>query len=457
MVWCWLIRWVVTLGVAVCCVGGALGQDGADYRSSIFSVPPELRPQVSFWKDIFAKYSKLQVVIHDTEHLDRIYSVLDFRGLVDQGLSAGQIEQYVAESTRREKERVRAVLINLDRVDAPGDLGAKDRRIWELFRDSRESRKFLHAAAEDRIRAQAGLRERFAAGIEIAHAYFPEMERIFREEGVPPEITRLPLIESCFNVKAYSKRGAAGVWQFIPSTGRLYLRIDDAIDERRDPLLATRAAARFLRSMYDDLGAWPLAITAYNHGPAGIARAVDRVGTRDIVTIIQRYQGPAFKFASRNFFPEFLAALEVERRHSEYFGPLRLRQPVATDRVRVPHYVSLDTVARCAEVEADVIAELNPSLSRGIIDGKQRIPGGYELRLPAGTRPRFERQYAALPEERRFSAQRALYRVHRVQRGQTLSTIAQRYGSTIEEIRRQNRLSKSQNVRVGQVLRIPGS
>lgn len=444
--------------VAVVGLGAAEVRAELSPGGSSFTVPAELRPQVDFWKNVFAKYSRLQVVIHDTEHLDRVYNVLDFRSLADDELSEGQIEQHIAMATRREKERIRSLLMRLDRTDDPADLRGEERRIWDLFQGTYESRKFSRAAAEDRIRAQAGLRERFAAGIEVAHAYFPEMERIFREEGVPVEITRLPLIESCFNVKAYSKRGAAGVWQFIPSTGKQYLRIDNAIDERRDPLLATRAAARFLRSMFDDLGAWPVTITAYNHGPGGIARAISQIGTRDIVPIIRYYQGPAFKFASRNFYPEFLAALELERHYQDHFGPLRLHQPVATDRVRIGHYVSLETVARCADVDPDVISELNPSLSRAIVDGKQRIPGGYELRLPAGTRSRFEQRYAALPAERKFSSQqRAQQLVHRVRRGQTLDTIARHYGRTPAEIRRQNKMGKRQGVRVGQVLRIPGS
>jgi membrane-bound lytic murein transglycosylase D len=114
------------------------------------------------------------------------------------------------------------------------------------------------------------------------------------EQGLPVELTRLPLIESGFELHARSHVGAAGIWQFMPRTGRLFMRVDTLVDERRDPIAATRGAARFLRRLHDRLGTWPLAITAYNHGPTGVARAVRGLGTRDIGTIVSRYDGPAF-------------------------------------------------------------------------------------------------------------------------------------------------------------------
>src|SRR5438128_176574 len=148
------------------------------------------------------------------------------------------------------------------------------------------------AAADDkRLHSQRGLRERFAEGIRISRRYFPEMERIFREAGLPVELIRLPLIESCFNLRAYSKVGAAGIWQFMPRTGRLFMRVDNLVDERRDPISSPRAAAPFLTRVHDMLDTWPLAITAYNHGPEGVARGVDEVGTTDIARIVRDYHG----------------------------------------------------------------------------------------------------------------------------------------------------------------------
>ncbi len=424
-------------------------------EASPFSVPHGLKTQVKFWKDIFATYSTREVVIHDSEHLNRIYEVIDFRPLVESGLSDAEIAAFAKTKVEREKERVRAILVRLHQLGPdPSELTDEERKIWALFHNVKEPSALLAAAAEDRIRAQAGLSDRFAAGVEISRRYLPAMESIFRREGLPEELTRLPLVESCFNVHAYSKVGAAGIWQFMPGTGRLYMQVDNAVDERRDPITSTEGAAQHLKRNYEVLGTWPLAITAYNHGRAGVARAVSQVGTTDIVEIIRRYHGPSFKFASRNFYAEFLAALEVERHFADYFGTLSPPPPLRAETVLVPDYVSFQTLARLTNTDPDMLAELNPALSREVVAGKLHVPRGYRARVPAGAADAFEVRYASLPAHQKFSRQRVAYVTHRVKRGQTLATIAKKYGVSIAAIQRRNNLRKGR-VRVGQSLVIP--
>jgi membrane-bound lytic murein transglycosylase D len=447
-----------------------------------FSVPPALKPQVDFWVNVFTTYGKRQILIHDTENLTRVYSVVDFSDLDSEGLSEMQIQLTMKMEEDAEKTRVRSLLWRLDGLDPSTEaMSEEEMRIATLFASDPSPTKFRDAAGEDRLRGQRGLRERFARGIQVAHAYFPTMERIFAAEGVPKEITRLPLVESCFNVHAYSKVGAAGVWQFMPGTGRRFLRIDDAVDERLDPITSTRAAARFMRENYNDLGTWPLAIKAYNHGPAGVARAIRETGTTDVTTIIENYHGPAFKFASRNFYPEFLAALHVESNYRRYFGDLPLDQPLATDSVQLDQRTSIQTAARCSGTEPYEIVALNPSLLRSVHDGRQAIPAGYELKLPAGTSTRFGTCAAAVPPPRQVARRGSTSRqtasrqaaersakwrgggkvkadavVHKVKRGQTLQQIASLYGCSVDRIRRGNKL-KGDKIHVGQVLRIPTS
>lgn len=437
-----------------------------------FSIPERLKTQVDFWISIFATYGKRQVVIHDTERLDRIYSVLDFSDLDSEGLSETQIQLAMKDQEDAEKARVRAVLSRLAQVNPPGEyLTQEEERIIALFANDPSPDKFRAAAADDRLRGQRGLRERFARGIQVAHGYFPTMEQIFRDEGVPAEITRLPLVESCFNVNAYSKVGAAGVWQFMPGTGRRFLRIDGSVDERLDPILATRAAAQFMRENYIQLGTWPLAIKAYNHGPGGIARAVRETGTTDAVTIIESYRGPSYKFASRNFYPEFLAALHVERNYRKYFGDLPLDPPLAADTVYLAGHTPIGAAARCAGTDPWDIAGLNPSLLPAVKDGQRPIPSGYALRLPHGTGDRVRACVAYLPAPSRQVARaespsrrtgsrahktRSDAVVHRVKRGQTLSQIADLYGCSVDRIRRGNKL-KGNKIQTGQMLRIPTS
>ncbi|MFQ5665657.1 MAG: transglycosylase SLT domain-containing protein [Candidatus Binatia bacterium] len=420
------------------------------------SVPAGLEVQINFWKRIFTVYSTRQVVIHDALHEDRIYAVLDFRPLAEAGLRDAEIDAYAARHVRREKEHVRALLRNLHRLRrSRRDLSPEEQRIRRLFANVKEPAKFLHAAGGDRIRAQRGLRERFAAGVEVSRRYLPEMEEIFRREGLPVELTRLPLVESGFNVHAHSRAGAVGVWQFLAATGRQYMRIDAAIDERRDPIISTRAAARYLKANYAMLGNWPLAVTAYNHGRAGMARAVSVVGTTDLGQIIKRYRSRSFKFASRNFYAEFLAALDVERHFETYFGELHPHPPLRAEQVVVPDYISFKTLARVVGTDPERLATLNPALGRQVVSGRLHVPRGYRARVPLGSSATFTQRYAGLPAGQKHSRQRRLYVRHRVKRGQTLSGIAKRYGTTVRAIQRRNRLRDASRVRAGQTLLIP--
>lgn len=434
----------------------------AGLGSEALPVPDSLRPQIEFWKNVFATYGDKQVVIHDSQNLSRVYRVLDFSDLAATGFSAAEIERVREDSVRAEKEYVRAALLRVHHAGGnSAGLSDDERKFQRFFRGS-EAGAILEAAQPERIRAQRGIKERFGRGIAVSRRYLPELERIFREEGVPEAVTRLALVESCFNVQAYSKVGAAGVWQFMPSTGRLFMQIDDRIDERRDPLIAGRGAARFLRRNYDRLGSWPLAITAYNHGPNGIAKAVDAMGTRDIAAIIRHYRGPLFGFASRNFYPEFIAAVEVDARHAHYFPGLQMDRPISTEWIEFPDAVPLSTALRATSLDRDEFLDLNPSLLEGIRSNRAAIPAGYDLRVPLGYADSTRARYASLPKPAVKPAKRApdssagrRYVVHKVQKGQTLTQIAKRYGTTVDRIRSANRLGRGGAIRVGQTLRVP--
>src|SRR6516165_1452248 len=154
----------------------------------------------------------------------------------------------------------------------------------------------------------------------------PYAKQIFEKQGIPSEIALLPFVESSFENRALSSAGAAGIWQFTRGTGRLYMNVNKKVDERLDPAKATRAAARLLMENYNALGNWPLAITAYNHGRAGMVRAQNEVGS-EITKVISDYKSPSFGYASMNFYSEFLAAVEVYSNYEQYFGQLTLETP----------------------------------------------------------------------------------------------------------------------------------
>jgi membrane-bound lytic murein transglycosylase D len=435
-----------------------------------FPRPASLEPPIRFWRDVFGSYSRYQVVVHDTWDLDKVYSVLDFRAAAQSELGPIALQQLISAETDAELDRLRRIFATLDAAGPnPTGLGADEQRIFDLYRADPTPTKFRDAADPSRLRTQRGLREKFAHGIRIAHRYLPEMERIFREEGLPLELTRLPLVESCFDVEAYSKVGAAGIWQFMPTTGRLYaMDVNGVVDERRDPIASTRAAARFLRHNHELLeGAWPLAITAYNHGPYGMRRAIRETGTTDIATIVHYYRGPSFGFASRNFYAEFLAALDVDRHRHAYFGELGVDTPDPTHVIELDHPVGIDVAARLGRTDRDTLAALNPALMDVVVAGRRSIPAGYALRLPAEHAPGFEERLADFAAEQRVvrvsapavasrrASRRAPASAHRVARGDTLSEIAQRYGVSVGSLRTANGLRGKAGIRPGQMLKIP--
>ncbi len=428
------------LGIVLVLLPGVLQ---AEQPPSPFPYPPALRPQVEFWKRVFTS-SKQMVLLHDSVHM-LIYKKLDLRPLYKQYAGRPNTLAHLRKKRiKRELKTIRASLRKLHRSAKSARLTAEEQRILRLFSTVSGPNKFRQAAAEGRVRAQTGIGEKFHRGIEISGRYMDEMEAIFRRAGLPAELTRLPLVESTFNIRAYSRVGAAGVWQFMPSTGRQFMRINRLIDERRDPIISARAAAKLLRANYERLGTWPLAITAYNHGRAGMARAVRQVGSTDIVRIIRSYKSRTFGFASRNFYAEFLAAVEVEKNAADYFGKLRREAPFRYDEVALDRYLSLGVAARCAGISPERLIDFNPALGRAIHQDRRSIPSGYRLRIPAGTAARFRRQYAALETN-----------THTVRHGQNLAIIAQRHGTNVRTLQQLNNIQNANFIRVGQRLLLP--
>jgi membrane-bound lytic murein transglycosylase D len=456
---------------AVAPMGAAAEQatSGPPPSSGVFPRPASMEAQVRFWRAVFTEYSIHQVVVHDALHLDKIYTVIDSRPYLAEGMSEDQALRLGGIEADAALSRVRETLLRFDRERPKrSSLNAEERRIYDLFKGDRDPARFRDAADDKRLRRQRGLRERYAEAVRISRRYLPKMEHIFREEGLPIELTRLPFIESCFNVEAYSKVGAAGVWQFMPATGRRFIRVDDLVDERRDPIRSTHAAAQYLSRLYGALGSWPLAITAYNHGPEGIARAVRETGSDDIGVIVRKYQGRAFGFASRNFYAEFLAALDVDREREKYFGDLGPAREWDAHEHRLDRPVSIEVAARLARAEPGELVLLNPALSKSVVTGRRMIPRGYQLWMPrSGARGFDDRlaEYAAevkvtrvaSPAVTRKGGQSARTKVviHRVRRGQTLSHIARQHKVTVSQLRVANRLNKAGYIRAGQVLKIP--
>lgn len=412
-------------------------------------------PRVAFWRAVFTRYGADQVVLHDTDDLRLIYEVVEF------GEGAGRSRA----SSRRQRRTVRArihrlsVAMNRLRTHGPNPKNpdAVQQRILKVVRSAGlQPSRALFGKLRHNIHAQRGVKERFRQGIIRSGRYLQTMEAIFERHGLPKELVRLPHVESSFNYASRSSKGAAGIWQFMPRTGRAYkLRVGRNVDERLDPIAATDGAARYLKDAYRKLGNWPLAITSYNHGQAGMARAKRRHGP-NLLTIIDKYRSRSFRYASKNFYPEFLAAVEVSENYRSYFGPLELMEPLRYRDIHLDKSVRVSTFTAIEGLSRDVLREYNPHFRRRLWTRSRVLPAGFTLRVPAGKMEEARMAMAKAPAVRwRGAPAKVPPDGYRVRRGDSLTVIGQRFGTSVKAIQRLNDLEGTR-IYAGQVLRIPG-
>lgn len=408
---------------------------------NLFPEYPSIRPNVRFWKGIYSKYSTSQGVIHDSYNLDIIYEVVELEDSWDR------------RTRRRNKKKIEKTKDKYEKILRKLARGKKaetkeEKRVLSLFGDAPQPPHFKEAAKN--IRLQIGQKNVFREGIVRSGAYFDEFKRIINSYGLPEDLAYLPHVESSFNYKAYSKFGAAGIWQFTHSTGKRFMNINYTVDERRDPIRATHAAAKLLKENYAQLESWPLAITAYNYGTNGMMKAKQSKG--DYETIFNEYEGRLFKFASRNFYSEFLAARDVAKNATKYFGALTLDPPVQSREVTLQGYMNVDEFMDHLNLDMATFRVLNPGLREPVYRGQKYIPKGYQVRLPE--RQHVLRLASNIPESLyKESQKRSSF--YLVRRGDTAGAIAKMHGNKLQDLILANQLNSRATVYVGQNLRIP--
>jgi len=413
--------------------------------ASKFPRPVALEPAVQFWLKVYTRVSTSQGYIHDDETLSVIYETVDLPLYANRA----DRDRQVTAATRR----VTNALHNLGSGKRSG-LSTVEAQVLAAWPAGTSSRTF--AAATQRVRFQLGQSDRFREGLVRSGQWRQHIRSVLAEQGLPPELEVLPHVESSFNPSAYSKAAAAGLWQFMPATARQYMRVDQVVDERMDPFIATEGAAKLLKTNYKITGTWPLALTSYNHGASGMVRAAKAVGTKDIDVIVDKYKGAAFGFASRNFYASFLAVLEIDSNPGRYFGRVKMDAPTAYDVVAVQEYVSAKALAREAGISMDELKLHNPALLEPVWSGDKYIPQGYPVRVPQSQLGRpLETALASLSTDARLSHQKP-DRLHRVAPGDSLSTIARRYGTSVSQLMAVNGL-QNHSIRTGKSLVLPGS
>lgn len=428
------------------------------YSTDTFSIPEPLRSRVNFWIDIYTKYTTSQGILHDSRFTHIIYEPIDF-GPLDNDKSLSSSQRFKAEKKHLEarKKHIKDILLKLhDAKDSTG-LEGEELRYWKMFESVNEKDKFFVASQKGRLRFQLGQRDRFIQGIFYSGRYLKEMEKIFSEYNMPRELTRLPFVESSFNIRARSKVGASGIWQFMRSTGRLYMKVNGTIDERNDPIIATHAAAKLLRQNYNVLQSWPLAVTAYNHGASGMKRIVEKAGTKDLAAIYGTNPSARFGFASESFYTSYLAALEVEKNAGKYFGPLIWADEVPYAEVKVERPLSFKELKAFHNNRDEDIINLNPHFSQTITRGIVKIPAGTKVRVPLEQQQAFNDYMAKPPvhtamEKDTSSGSMVSYKVAR---GDTIYDIAKQFQISMDKIIQANQDINPSALRPGQVIEIP--
>jgi membrane-bound lytic murein transglycosylase D len=398
-------RWLFPLFVTVMLLSpnGAGARERAEIPSP-FPLLAGLEPAIEFWKRIFTEFSSSQIVYFDPLDMSRIYEVVE----------AGE-----------------------------------ERRTREYIAEERARVAETHGVDVERVRAQRGIKERTAAGIQRSGRYLDQIQQIFRDRGLPVELTYLPIVESSYEISARSSVGALGIWQFMQRTGREYMRVGAGIDERRDPLESSRAAASYLQQAYDRLGNWPLAITSYNFGQAGIARAVAEVGSDNLVDLIEKYEHRRWGFPPKQFYAEFLAAVEIATNIQRYFPGLELDPAIEIQELEVINRSPLAAVIKRSGLSREEFFGWNPALG----PGTRFVPAGYRIKRPADGNAEPLVQIAQMSASRPATKPRVVH--HRVRQGETLSHIAQRYGASVQRIKEENNLRHAHLLRAGTTIRVP--
>ncbi len=462
-------------------------QHALGYAEGLFDIPASLETRVNFWKNIYTKYTSDQGVVHDSKYIDVIYKEIDF-GPITSSTTMNDVQKSKARAKVVKEAKRDAIIIltrlhKLSRNGSPNleELTSAELEMWKRFEKISEPNKFQNASLRGRIRFQLGQRDRVELGILYSGRYLRRMEEIFRLENMPVQLTRLPFVESSFNIYARSKVGASGIWQFVPRTGRAFMKVNKHVDERNDPVVATKGAAKLLKQNFNLLGTWPLALTGYNHGAYGLQRLSNKLKTKDLAEIIQKSSKRSFGFAGENFYSCFLAVVHVEANADKYFGNVKRSPELIYEIVPTTTTIGWSNVVEWFEGDEDKAKLYNPHINRPR-KGNFEIPRSIELHLPMekrdiaitamedmAKRPRstkvassalMKQAEAAEIEDRpvkksSITVDDPKASVYRVKRGDNLTSISKKLGISVRDLMEANNLKSAKKIRPGMKLMLP--
>lgn len=362
-----------------------------DYQNLVsedFKIPENLRDRAGFWFDIYTKHDSMKRLIHHTDYPWIVFEVVDVTPIINaetpkhRWLRNVKADQFVKD----EVTKIKAALKSLSKRKSFENLNEDEQKVADVLAKLDGDLAKKAKVALQNIRVQTGQKDFFHEGLEVSPQYLPGMEEIFAQHKLPVELTRIPFVESSFNKHATSKVGASGIWQFMGGTGRKFMIVDNRIDERNSPFKASEAAARLLKENHMILKkSWPLAITAWNHGPPGIRKAMAKTGSKDLGVIVQKFRSKSFDFASSNFYCEFLAALHAEKYHEQIFKNVNYEETLNLHTVKLNRNIGAKELVRLSGLTNDDFMLFNPDLKKAVAMNAS-IPTGFTLMLDDGAR-----------------------------------------------------------------------
>ena len=416
-----------------------------------FKKPAAIVSNVAFWKKVYGDWSVNDIALHDEEDLGVIYRVVrvPVRGARNE---KGQTRAEAISAARTDLETALKALQKAQPKD-DSKLEGLEKQVYLALKGTIRPDKYARLS---KIRGQNGLRERFAEGYRNSGLYQVFIEAELARNGLPKELIGIAFVESLFHTGARSKVGAAGIWQFMSYTGREYMQLNAVIDERWDPILATEAAAKYLKSAKKELsGEWPLAITSYNYGRAGMRGLARDAGTNDFGVILAVSRGKRFGFAARNYYASFLAVLEVLEEAPTRLSTIQKKPAWSYDVVRTPFPLYSSQITATGLVNQANFEVLNPALTDAAARGKLPLPHGISLRVPRGTAKEVMTRLNALPAADKRRGMLAVKTVHVCNGKQSVIDIAKKYSLAADVLAARTGASVGDVPAKGQKLPIP--
>jgi membrane-bound lytic murein transglycosylase D len=370
-----------------------------DFQSRLnpqFKIPELIFNQTKFWFRIYTEFDSTKKVVHDSLHPHIIYDVIDISEILEAPSKAKWLNVQKANKTVSHRvAQIRSKLKNMasKKIENFDD---QEQMWWEQLQTVKGARQKVLKTAAASVRVQTGQKNFFENGLTLSGRYIEGMEQLFAEKKLPIELTRLPFVESSFVIGATSKVGAAGIWQFMPGIGRKFMLVNDQFDERRNPWKSTRAAAQLLKENHQILHKnWGLALTAYNHGPGGVRKAMQATGSKDIAKIVRQYRSRNFDFASANFYTCFLAALHAYT-YRDMIWPDHIIEPTLVyEKVKLNRSSRVRDLLLKSNLKTDEFLAYNPELDRSL-RRNDLLPKGYQILLPPQAAEMFLQSVASI-------------------------------------------------------------